>query len=139
MTEINPPGWLQNLTTHTAEQMRSYLGAFLAVPSGAASLKTASAVHPGLGGALAVTQNGTPNMSVNVAAGMAFIAGTEGTKQGTYIVQNDATVNKAIAASDPTLNRIDLVVAKVQDTQYSGATNSWSLAVVTGTPAGSPS
>src|SRR5438046_4639276 len=40
----------------------------------------------------------------------AFILGTEGTKQGTYFVENDATVNKAIAASDPTNPRIDIVV-----------------------------
>ncbi len=138
MTEINPPGWLQALSTHTAEQMRSYLGALLALGSGAASLKTLGGVHPALGGQFAVAQNGTPNMSVNVSAGLAFITGTETTKQGTYFIENDATVNKTIATSDPTNPRIDIVVAKVQDATYSGGTNSWSLAVVTGTPAGSP-
>jgi len=87
---------------------------------------------------LAVTANGTPNMSVNVAAGRAFIAGTEASLQGTYMVENDATVNKTISASDSTNPRWDIVVAKVQDSNYSGATNAWSIAVVTGTPAGSP-
>src|SRR2546423_9628450 len=120
MTEINPPGWIQALATHTAEQMRSYIGGLLSVASASSSLKTANAVHPALGGQLAVTQNGTPNMSVNVASGLAFISGTEGTKQGTYIVENDGTVNKTITASDPTNPRIDLVVAKVQDAAYSG-------------------
>lgn len=139
MAEINPAGFFQGLSTHTAEQFRSYLGSLLTLPSAAASLKTASGIHPALGGQLAVTQNGTPNMTVNIAAGFAFIAGTEGTKQGTYFCENDATVNKSITASDPTNPRIDIVVAKIQDAFYSGATNAWSLAVVTGTPAGSPS
>src|SRR5712691_3964225 len=123
MVELNPAGFFQNLATHTAEQFRSYLGSMLALPSAAASLKTANGIHPALGGQLAVTQNGTPNMTVNIAAGFAFISGTEGTKQGTYFCENDATVNKSIAASDPTNPRIDLVVAKVQDAFYSGVTN----------------
>lgn len=89
-------------------------------------------------GDLAVTQNGTPNMSVNVAAGKAFVDGTENANQGAYLCANDATVNLAIAASNPTNPRKDLVVAKVQDAEWSGATNSWSLAVVTGTAAAVP-
>lgn len=87
---------------------------------------------------LQVTQNGTPNMSVNVAAGHAWIDGTESATQGVYHGYNDATKNLVIAASDPTNPRKDLVVAKVQDAAYSGATNAWTLAVVTGTPAASP-
>lgn len=90
-------------------------------------------------GDMAVAQNGTPNMSVNVAAGQAVIDGSENTVlQGSYIVTNDAVVNKAVAASDPTNPRNDLVIAKVQDALYSGGTTAWSIAVVTGTPAGSP-
>lgn len=90
-------------------------------------------------GDMAVTQNGTPNMSVNVAAGQAAIDGTENaTLQGSYETTNDATKNLTIAASDPTNPRNDLVVAKVQDSNYSGGALAWSLAVVTGTPAGSP-
>jgi hypothetical protein len=77
-------------------------------------------------------------MSVNVAAGKAFIDGTENANQGAYLAVNDATVNLAISASSPTNPRKDLIVAKVQDAEWSGATNSWSLAVVTGTPAASP-
>jgi hypothetical protein len=87
---------------------------------------------------LQVTQNGTPNMSVNVAAGHAWIDGTESAVQGAYHGYNDATKNLVVAASDPTNPRKDLVVAKVQDAAYSGAVNAWSLVVVTGTPAASP-
>lgn len=140
MTEVNPCGWLQNAgATHTAEQMRAYLGAIgSSTPTASTGLIGIGGVHPGLGGALAVTQNGTPNMSVNVASGFAFVPGTEGSKQGVYICENDATKNLAVSAADPTLSRIDIVVARAQDTAYSGATNAWALAVVTGTPSGAP-
>lgn len=139
MAEVNPAGWFQALATHSAEQMRSYLGSGFALPQGAQSLKTAGAVHPSLGTSMIVTQNGTPNMTVNVGSGVCWIGGTESTKQGTYFCQNDAVKNLTIAASDPTLNRFDLIVAKVQDSAYSGGTNAWSLAVVQGTASGSPS
>lgn len=111
-------------------------------------------------GSLAVSQNGTPNMSVNVAAGMIWMPGTLGattgfgnntgaqtayglpsskTSQGSYGAYNDATVNLAISAADPTNPRIDLVVASVQDAQYSGSNNQPVLQVITGTAAPSPS
>ena len=87
---------------------------------------------------LAVAQNGTPNMSVNVGVGDIIIPYT------TYIYHGwiDATQNKTITAADPTNPRIDRVVAYV-DRAILGTTNSNNpdalvLAVVAGTPAGSP-
>lgn len=86
-----------------------------------------------------VIQHGTPNMSVDVAPFRVAVAGTESlTVQGVYAGWLDASLNVVIAASDPTNPRIDLVVAKFQDAQYSGATNAFSVVAVTGTPAGSP-
>jgi hypothetical protein len=122
MTERNPAVWLQ-AGSHPAEDMRRMIGAL--------------AVVPGIVGAtdLAVTQNGTPNMTVQVAGGRAFIAGTEGTYQGTYLVENRGTTSLNIATAHATNPRKDFVVARVQDAGYSGATNAWSLAVITGTPA----
>jgi len=104
---------------------------------------TAALVPPGGGGVLdagdlKVAENGTPNLSVNVAAGRILIPGTESSFQGTYFAENRSTLNVAIAAADATNPRKDLVVAKVQDAAYSGVTNAWSLVVVTGTPAPSP-
>jgi len=88
---------------------------------------------------LAVTQNGTPNMSVNVAAGNAIVQGTSvAVTQGSYWFYNDATVNLAVTAAHATLDRIDLVVAQIQDAFYAGASNTPQLAVIAGTPAGSP-
>lgn len=141
MTEINPAGWLQNAgSTHSAAQLRTYTGALLTGTFSTGTItRTLGGVHPVLGGQLAVTQNGTPNMSVNVASGVVFIPGTESTAQGVYFCENDATVNLSITTAPGSgLNRIDLIVAKVEDSFYSGATNAWSLAVVTGTAASSP-
>jgi hypothetical protein len=91
-------------------------------------------------GDFAVTQNGTPNMSVNVAAGFGLVAGTQNTPvQGLYNLYNDATVNLAIAASNPTNPRIDVVVATVDDAYYGSGDNTTYLQVITGTPAASPS
>jgi hypothetical protein len=90
------------------------------------------------GADFAVTQNGTPNMSVNVAAGGAFIRGTQNANQGAYHVWNDGTVNLSISAADATNGRRDLVIAQVRDAFYSGATNDARITVVTGTPAASP-
>ena len=86
----------------------------------------------------AVTQNGTPNMSVNVAAGGAFIRGTQNANQGAYHVWNDGTVNLPISAADVTNGRRDLVIAQVRDSAYSGADDDARITVVTGTPAAVP-
>lgn len=126
MTEKNPAIFLQ-AGSHPAEDVRRFVGA-VAIFGGVVGMND-----------LAVSQNGTPNMTVSVAGGRAFIPGDEGTYQGTYFVENRSTTSLAIATADATNPRIDLVVAKVQDAGYSGATNAWSLAVVTGTPAASPS
>ncbi len=140
MAEVNPPGFLQNAgNVHTAEITRNSVASALVGPTAATSLKNIGGIHPSLGNLFKVQQAGSPNMSVDVFNGIAYIPASEGSKQGTYVAVNDATVNKTIATSDPTNPRIDIVVLKVQDAFYSGVTNSWSIAVVTGTPAGSPS
>lgn len=140
MTEVNPPGFLQNAgSVHTAEILREPFNALIAGKYSASfGQRARGGVHPTLGLAFAVSQNGTPNMSVNVGSGHAFVPGSEGATQGCYLCFNDGTVNKSVAAADPSLPRIDIVVAKVQDSFYSGSTNSWSIAVVTGTPNSTP-
>jgi hypothetical protein len=89
---------------------------------------------------MAVTQNGTPNMSVNVAAGRAFVRAGNASSlaAGTYAVMNDATVNVAISAADPTNPRIDLVVVQVRDTNYGEAASDVRFFVIAGTPAAVP-
>ncbi len=48
---------------------------------------------------LKVTEKGTPDMSVDVAAGSAYVQGDQATTQGHYRIYNDATVNKSNASS----------------------------------------
>lgn len=125
MAEVNPPFVIDG-TTVAGEEIRRTLKALT---------KTQGVLAYG---DLAITQNGTPNMSVNVAAGEAIIFGTEQTEQGAYHVYNDATVNKTISAADATNPRYDLIMARVRDAEYSGATRAWDILVKTGTPAASP-
>jgi hypothetical protein len=140
VTEVNPPGFLQNAgATHTAEITREIMNVLTGGGQTSGSTQRArGGVHPSLGSKFSVTQAGSPNMTVDVGSGHALIPGTENLKQAVYSCFNDGTVSKAIAASDPSLPRIDLVVIKVQDSFYSGAPNTWSIAVVTGVAAGSP-
>lgn len=122
---VRTPRWLQG-GSHAAEDDR-LLTAALATSAGVNSAA-----------ALKVTQQTTPAMSVQVAAGSAFVAGTESALQGLYFVYNDAAVNVTIAAADATNPRRDLIVLRVKDAAYSGAANSATVESVTGTPAASP-
>jgi len=139
MAVINPPGFLQNAgATHTAEQMRNHFNLYQGARFASTSLIPRGGVHPAMGNNLQVTQTGSPSMAVIVKSGLASVPGTEGAKQGMYSVLNDADLTLSITAAHATLNRIDLVVFKVEDTAFSGAVNTSSLVVVTGTPASSP-
>lgn len=125
MTLRTPPSWLQN-GSHPAENDRLTTQALYATTGIIGS------------GSLAVAQNGTPNMSVNIAAGWAAILGNSTTTQGVYVAYNDAAVNAAIATAPASNSRIDLVCLTVNDAFYSGSTNNIVVNVVTGTVAASP-
>ena len=127
MTAQNPALYLQG-ENHPAEDFRHLI------------TKTWGS-RPGVIGEddLAVTEkSGTADMSVDVAGGSVLVEGTEGTYQGLYLCENRGTTNLVISSSDPTNDRYDLVVAQVEDSDYSGATDAWKLAIVTGTPAATP-
>ncbi len=126
MTVRTPPSFLA-ASSHPAEDVRRMLHALFGSRGGIVGA-----------GDLAVTQNGTPNMSVNVADGRLVLTGSEATYQGVYVCENRGTTNVAIAAADSTNPRRDLIVARVRDAEYSGATNSFAIEAVTGTPAASP-
>lgn len=90
-------------------------------------------------GDFAVTERGAgANMSVDVAAGGAMVGGTESATQGEYFVFSTATINVAITAADATNARIDIVGIRVQDSEYSGASDDAVVTVITGTPAAVP-
>lgn len=120
-----PPSWLQQ-GSHPAENDRLAMQGILSTTGIIGS------------SSLAVTQNGTPNMSVNVAAGWAAIVGTTTTNMGVYQVYNDAVTNLTITAAPVTNSRIDRVVATVNDAYYTGLLNNVTFSVVAGTVAASP-
>jgi hypothetical protein len=82
-----------------------------------------------------VDPQSSPNMSVLVHRGKGIIEGTDSLTQGNYGVFNDADVTLAVATSDPTRLRVDIVYANVRDAAYAGANNDQRLLVATGNPA----
>jgi len=120
-----PPSWLQN-GSHPAENDRLTTKAIW---------QTTGIVNAS---DLQITQNGTPNMSVNVSSGYAAIVGTTQANMGTYMAYNDATTNLTISTSSPSNPRIDLIVITINDAYYSGTLNNVSFQVIAGTPAASP-
>jgi len=124
--------------SYSAEDFRQALSSLLNPENVASTLRPAGGVIDGYGTELAVVQNGTPNMSVNVGSGRCVVQGTTSVVQGAYSMLNDAVLNVAITAAHATLPRIDLIVARVQDASYAGAVNSFTIEVVTGVAAGSP-
>jgi hypothetical protein len=89
-------------------------------------------------GDYAVSQNGTPNMSVNVAVGKAYVPNPSATMlYNTYL---DAVQNVAISSNASGNPRIDAVVIKLDTatTPNNLASNIATIVVVQGTPAASP-
>lgn len=126
---------LQGLSNHSAALFRQALTSMLSAGGTVAT------------GELAISAQSTPNMSVQVAAGRAWLPGSQVaavagvspfTTQAAYFGLNDAPVTVTIAAADSTNPRVDLIYLAVQDAFYSGANNAPVLGVVTGTPAASP-
>ncbi len=87
---------------------------------------------------LLVTQDTGSNMKIKAAKGVAMVQGTDVADQGLYGFMMDASVTKDIAASDPSDDRIDAVVAQVRDTFYGGAADDGRIQVITGTPDPAP-
>ena len=127
--------------SHPAEETRLMLAGMLGADTGsfAGGVASSDPAHGVVRATdLAVTQNGTPNMTVNVAAGGCFIRGTQSANQGAYHLWNDASLSVAISAADATNPRRDLIIAQARDANYSGASSDARIIVVTGTPAASP-
>lgn len=126
MSAVTPPVFIQ-AGSHPAASVRQAFKAILGLRGGI--------FHPSH---LAVTANGTPNMSVNVAEGMLALPGTENSYQGVYLCEAQGTTNLPIdaATSNP---RIDLVVARIRDAAYAtGPSSTFTLEVIKGTPAVTP-
>jgi hypothetical protein len=146
MTVNNPPYALQN-ASHSAALFRQAVSA-LVNDTGGVVPGTASGSYVNAKPIdLAVTQQGTPNMSVLVNPGQCYMPGSQvspptsmtWSSQASYFSLNDAQVTVTIATADPVNPRIDSVYYVTQDSYYSGSNNQAVIGVVTGTPAPSPS
>lgn len=122
--------------SHPEQDVRLGLSALFGRPSPAGSVTRPSGVVPGYGGSLAVTQAVSPAMSVLVAPGAVQLGGTASPTQGDYILVNDAPVTLTVQASHFSLDRVDIVIARVKDDDYGDplANIGGYLEVVTGTP-----
>lgn len=95
---------------------------------------------------LLVTAQSTPNMSVQVAPGRAWVpgsqtaaaSGTHWSTQAGYFAINDAPLTVTVAAADPSNPRIDTVYIAANDSFYSGGSNNAVIAIQQGAPAPSP-
>lgn len=120
-----PPSWLQQ-GSHPAENDRLTTQGLIST----SGIMTT--------GSLLVSAQGTPNMSVSVAAGWAAVVGNYTTNQGVYVSYNDAATNLTVTSADLTNPRIDRVVLTVSDAYYTGLLNQVAFQVIAGTPAASP-
>lgn len=117
-----PPTWLQN-RVYTARIERMMLSKYFQTPG----ITTSTALR--------VQAQGSPNMTVTVAAGDAWVAGNEVSNQGYYHVVNDSIVTVSVPQSN-TSSRTDIVVVRVYDSEYSGSFNTAQIEVISGTPGG---
>lgn len=106
-------------------------------------LATIGNAQPGLfaPGDFAVSQRAAgANMSVDIAAGRAYLNPVAVALQGSYLVWRGSTYNTSSdggytwTAADPTNPRIDLLCIEVADTDFSGSYTGWKWRIVDGTP-----
>ena len=131
MTTIaNPPIWQQN-RKYSARLDRTVVDLIF----------TEGVVNIG-GGDFAVTQTSPLSLSVAVNIGRAVIQGDDETRQGKYLVVNDAVVNVPITAAPVAPNsRIDRIVLQVNDPVAGSVrtpANVAEVVAIAGTPALSP-
>jgi hypothetical protein len=142
MTIMNPPSYIQG-KLHPAENVRLMTQGLRAgstglFPGGVDGIDNAHGVV-NLGD-FAVTAGAA--WTVNIAAGAAFIRGTESAVQGAYHAYNDGTVNLAVPPADSANPQRHIIGIRVRDHNYGSAGSLAEagvyLVVVSGTPAPVP-
>lgn len=127
----------------TTPQFRQLIAALLGAPEQTFAGGSSPTTHGGAHGVVndddfKVTAQGSPNLTVNVAKGYAFIHGTSVQAQGDYLLHNDATEIETITP-DATLDRIAYVLAQVRDDAEDSSTFTDNrIFVEHGTPSGTP-
>ncbi|MFD6294512.1 hypothetical protein ACFWFU_06875 [Streptomyces sp. NPDC060235] len=137
MTLINPPTWMQG-GSYPARSDRLVIAALMSYPGFLVDESTPLRIRQGVKPSyqnyqLKVRAAATPNMTVLVSAGFAFIDQHDTGGVGTYVCVNDGdvslTVNPAGGAGQ---YRKDTVVASVYDAELSGSASEWRLEVIQG-------
>lgn len=116
MALLQPPSYCESEVCYTPQQDRLLWG----------SIVCQDGIQRGL-----VVADGT-GLSVTITTGSAFIQGETQANEGLYWVTTTADENRILAPADPTDPRIDLVIASIN------SDCTWTLEVITGTPAPVP-
>src|SRR6185312_11023893 len=120
---FDSPPFVMDATTVDGEVIRRAIGSLLNPAGGIVN-----------GGDLQVTQNGTPNMTVNIGPGAIWVPGSTTSTQGPYYSRNGASISQAINAASASNPRIDTVGVQVQDKAYAGSLTQIAPFYVPGTP-----
>lgn len=117
---------------YSSQQFRDGVAALL--NPGASGLQAQAGVRPGSG--LAVSVSGS---TVTITPGVAVVQGGSSTAQGPYMLIVDANVTKTLTAADGTNPRVDLVYARIRDTDADGSgARDGDVLLLTGAAAASP-
>jgi hypothetical protein len=134
---INPPAWMQ-AGSYPARTDRLVIAGLLSYPGFAVDEAFPARIRQGVKPSyqnqqLKVRPAATPNMTVIVSGGFAFVDQHDTGGVGTYVCYNDGDVTLTIApAGGAGQYRKDAVVASVYDAEYAGSTSEWRLEVIQG-------
>lgn len=137
MALINPPSWMQ-AGSYPARSDRLVITSLLSYPGFLVDEATPMRIRQGVKPSytnqqLKVRAAPTPNMTVIVSGGFAFIDQHDAGGQGTYVCANDGDVTLTIQpAGGAGQYRRDCVVASVYDAETAGAVSEWRLEVIQG-------
>lgn len=142
MAVINPPAWMQ-AGSYPARTDRLVISSLLGYPGFLVDESTPMRIRQGVRPSYTQQQlkcraAPTPNMTVIVSAGFAYIDNHDSGGAGTYVCANDSDVTLTIApAGGAGQFRRDCVVASVYDQETAGSVSEWRLEVIQGTYAAS--
>jgi hypothetical protein len=119
------PGGTDAPINFTAQEFRQFMTGLIASRDGFANQQGVIGAND-----LVVSQNGTPNLTVNVSAGQAFVLGDDLTAQGLYFVWNDAVVNVPGFTVPPSGTYTHRVCLQVQDKLSLGSYTGYGAALI---------
>ncbi|MFJ5802673.1 hypothetical protein [Streptomyces decoyicus] len=138
MAEVNPPAWMQAGSYPARNDRLGAISSMLCYPGFAADEATPLRIRQGVKPSyqnyqLKVRAAATPNMTVIVSAGFAWVDNHDVGGYGAYCCVNDAdkilTIQPSGAAGQ---YRKDAVVASVYDAETSGSASEWRIEVIQG-------